>query len=82
MRELGFKPYAAPALSSGALSLLLTLRGEWHCGSVFLDGVYMGCKNRLTPAGIETELLPVMPEELFGHLVRARDNLKEIRNKK
>ena len=81
MRELGFKPYAAPALSSGALSLLLTLRGEWHCGSVFLDGIYMGCKNRLTPAGIETELLPAMPEELFGHLVRAGDNLKEIREK-
>lgn len=82
MRELGFKPYAAPALSSGALSLLLTLRGEWHCGSVFLDGVYMGCKNRLTPAGIETELLPVMPEELYGHLVSARNSLKEIRSKK
>ena len=28
MREIGFKPYVAPALSSGALSLLLTLRGE------------------------------------------------------
>ena len=28
MRELGFKPYIAPALSSGALSLLLCLRGQ------------------------------------------------------
>ncbi len=28
MREIGFKPYVAPALSSGALSLLLTLRGD------------------------------------------------------
>lgn len=75
MRELGFKPYAAPALSSGALSLLLTLRGEWHYGSVLLDGVWMGCKNRMTPAGIETELLPAMPDELFAHLNRARDIL-------
>ena len=48
MRALGFKPYVAPAMSSGALSLLLTLRGEWHCGSVFLDGVYMGAKNRFS----------------------------------
>ena len=78
MREIGFKPYVAPALSSGALSLLLTLRGEWHCGSVFLDGVYMGCKNRYTPAGVETELLPAIPEQLFGHIREAADHLKEI----
>ena len=78
MRELGFKPYVAPALSSGALSLLLTLRGEWHCGSVFLDGVYMGCKNRYTPAGIETELLPSIPDALFSHIEEAANILKEI----
>ena len=78
LRELGFKPYVAPALSSGALSLLLTLRGEWHCGSVFLDGVYMGCKNRYTPAGIETELLPSMPDALFAHIEDAAGILREI----
>ena len=78
MRELGFKPYVAPALSSGALSLLLTLRGEWHCGSVFLDGIYMGVKNRFTPAGIETELLPHIPDALFGHIRAAAQHLKEI----
>ena len=78
MREIGFKPYVAPALSSGALSLLLTLRGEWHCGSVFLDGVYMGVKNRYTPAGVETELLPHIPDELFGHIREAAEHLKTI----
>ena len=78
MREIGFKPYVAPALSSGALSLLLTLRGEWHCGSVFLDGIYMGCKNRYTPAGVETELLPQIPEQLYGHIQHAAEHLKEI----
>ena len=78
MREIGFKPYVAPALSSGALSLLLTLRGEWHCGSVFLDGVYMGVKNRYTPAGVETELLPRIPDELFGHIREAAEHLKTI----
>ena len=78
MRELGFKPYVAPALSSGALSLLLTLRGEWHCGSVFLDSVYMGCKNRYTSAGIETELLPSIPDALFAHIEDAAEHLREI----
>ena len=78
MREMGFKPYVAPALSSGALSLLLTLRGEWHCGSVFLDGVYMGVKNRFTPAGVETELLPHIPDQLFGHIREAAEHLKTI----
>ena len=78
MREIGFKPYVAPALSSGALSLLLTLRGEWHCGSVFLDGVYMGVKNRFTPAGLETELLPRIPDQLFGHIQEAAEHLKSI----
>ena len=78
MREIGFKPYVAPALSSGALSLLLTLRGEWHCGSVFLDGVYMGVKNRYTPAGVETELLPRVPDPLFGHIREAAEHLKTI----
>lgn len=78
MRELGFKPYAAPALSSGALSLLLTLRGEWHYGSIFLDGVYMGCKNRWTVSGIETELLPFIPDELYTHLIDAVRTLKQV----
>ena len=78
MRELGFKPYVAPALSSGALSILLTLRGAWHCGSVFLDGIFMGVKNRYTPAGVETELLPHIPDQLFGHIREAAEHLKAI----
>ena len=78
MREIGFKPYVAPALSSGALSLLLTLRGEWHCGSVFLDGIYMGVKNRFTLYGVETELLPHIPDALYAHIVDAAEHLKEV----
>ena len=78
MRAIGFKPYVAPAMSSGALSILLTLRGQWHCGSVFLDGIFMGVKNRYTPAGIETELLPHIPDALYGHIVDAAEHLKEV----
>ena len=78
MREIGFKPYVAPAMSSGALSLLLTLRGEWHCGSVFMDGIFMGVKNRYTPYGVETELLPHIPDALYGHIVDAAEHLKQV----
>lgn len=77
MRELGFKPFVAPAYSSGALSILLTLRGEWHCGSIFLGGIYMGVKNRYTPYGQEHEILP-LPDELFARIKKAEDNLRKV----
>ena len=35
VRDLGFKPFLAPAISSATLSIILTLRGEWNYGSVF-----------------------------------------------
>lgn len=77
IRELGFKPFVAPALSSGAFQLLLMLRGQWHCGSVCLGGVWLGCRSRLTPAGLETEAL-ALPEELFARLRQAEATLAAI----
>lgn len=47
MRAIGYKPFVAPAFSSGAISILMTLRKQWHCGSVFLGGVYMGVKTAI-----------------------------------
>ena len=51
VRNLGYKPYIAPALSSSALSIILTLRGQWHYGSVYLGdaskGAFFGVKNRV-----------------------------------
>ena len=76
-RELGFKPYVAPAISSAAISILLTIRGEWHYSSNFLGGVYMGCKNRTTEYGLEIEALP-LPEALFQRIQRAYQNLEAI----
>ena len=77
MRELGYKPYVAPALSSGALSVLACLRGEWHYSSVFLEGVFFGIRNRLTDAGCEMERLE-LPEELTARLRETIAKLKEI----
>ncbi|MCI9507268.1 MAG: lactate dehydrogenase [Oscillospiraceae bacterium] len=77
MREMGFKPYAAPAMSSGALSLLLCLRGEWHCSSVFLDGIFMGVRNRLAPNGPAVEQLP-LPEQLLDRIRETMEQLRAI----
>ena len=82
VRELGFKPYIAPALSSAAISILLTLRGEWHYGSVYLGrrekGAFLGIKNRLTEKGFEYEDLP-LPDQLYARILDSYKNLCEIR---
>lgn len=77
IRDLGFKPYVAPAVSSGAMQLLLTLRGDWHCGSVCLGGVWFGVKNRFTPHGLETESLS-LPDDLFARLLETERALAKI----
>jgi hypothetical protein len=76
-RETGFKPYLAPAISSAAMSLILTMEQKWHYGSVFIGGTYMGCKNRFSPAGVMVETLP-MPDALYQRLERAYKNLEAI----
>lgn len=82
VRELGYKPYIAPALSSAAISILLTLRGQWHYGSVYLGsrdkGAFFGVKNHYTADGIAYEDLAV-PEALFTRLKNAYDNLCALR---
>lgn len=77
IRELGFKPYVAPAVSSGAMQLLLTLRGDWHCGSVQLGDVWFGVRNRFTPHGLETEALS-LPGPLLDRLRETEAALKAI----
>lgn len=68
VRDLGFKPYIAPGLSSACASILRTLRGEWHYGAVPIGGVYFGCRSRFGPAGLERfadgELDPRLLERL------------------
>lgn len=76
MRELGFKPYVAPAISSAAISILLTLRGAWHYSSNFIHGVYIGSKNR-TQTAVEIEQLP-LPPALFVRIQNAFDGLEAL----
>ena len=77
IRELGFKPYVAPAISSGAMQLLLTLRRSWHCSSVALGDVWFGVRNRLTAAGLEIETAS-LPAPLFERLRETQALLREI----
>ena len=81
VRGLGYKPYIAPAMSSAAISIILTLQGAWHYGSVYLGdeitGAYFGVRNRYTPDGVEYEDVTVGPE-LFARLQKAYTNLCQL----
>ena len=93
VRELGFKPYLAPAISSGAMSVLRTLRGQWHYSSVYVgeavqtaadgtaaaQGAFLGVKNRIMDDGrtLEYEDVP-LPEALYERIRTAYDNLCRI----
>ena len=81
VRELGFKPYLAPAMSSGALSLLLTVRGRWNYSSLFFgkdgEGAFLGVRNRIMGKEAEYEDLP-LPSALYERIVTAYENLAAI----
>jgi hypothetical protein len=77
IRETGFKPFVAPALSSGALSILATIRGEWHHSTHFIGGVFMGSKNRMSTMGIEPERVP-LPEALKKKLNETYEMLENL----
>ncbi len=78
VRELGYKPYIAPALSSAAISILLTLRGQWHYSSLYLGddrrGAFLGIRNRMTAEGPVYEDLS-LPEALYERIRKAYHNL-------
>lgn len=78
VRELGYKPYIAPALSSAAISILLTIQRKAHYSAVYLGdgttGTFFGLKNCLTAEGTEYADVAV-PEMLFMRLQQAYANL-------
>ncbi|MCT4508453.1 MAG: lactate dehydrogenase [Tepidibacter sp.] len=76
VRNTGFKPYIAPALSSGALSLINTMKGNWNYSSTYTGNIFMGAKNRLTQSGMEIEMLH-LPEQLLN---RINDTYRDLNN--
>jgi hypothetical protein len=76
LRKIGFKPYIAPAISSGALSLLDFINGEWHYSAGFLGGIFWGCRNRQNPVGIEWEQYD-LSSDLYTELEKSYQSLKK-----
>lgn len=76
IRKLGFKPYIAPALSSGAISILACLRGEWHYSSTLLDGIWFGARNRQKGLYFEYETLP-LTNDFVSKLAQTRNTLAD-----
>ncbi len=77
VRNTGFKPYIAPALSSGALSLINTMKGNWNYSSTYTGTVFMGSKNRLTQSGVEIEMLH-FPKQLLNKIKDTYKDLNDI----
>lgn len=76
VRETGFKPYISPALSSGALSILETLRGNYNYSTVFIDGIYWGIRNRLINGSVGIERSDLNDELM----IRIKSSYDELRN--
>lgn len=77
VRELGFKPFLAPAMSSAVFTILAMLKGEWNYSASWLNGLYFGALNRLKKNGTEWETAP-LPEGLYHRLEKAYGSLEEI----
>ena len=77
IRELGYKPYLAPAMSSAVLSLIRMLRGEWNYSASYLNGIYFGALNRQTAEGVQWEE-EQLPDRLFTRLEASYRDLEDI----
>lgn len=80
VRELGYKPYIAPAISSAALSIIKLLEGKYHYSSLYLGnmqkGAFIGIKNIMKEGG--AEFYPYKwNEELYCRIKRSYNNLIE-----
>ena len=77
VRQLGFKPYLAPAMSSGVLTLLSLIRGEYCYHASYLNGLYFGALIRQTPDGIQWEE-DDLPPALYKRLEASYQHLEEL----
>ncbi|ENJ9652541.1 lactate dehydrogenase [Clostridium botulinum] len=78
IRSFGFKPYIAPALSSGSFSLIATIKSEWHYSATFLNGAFMGIRNKFINNTIELETYKNMPSNLLKKLEETHAYLKNF----
>jgi len=76
VRDLGFKPYIAPGISSAAVSILQMADGRFHHGAVPLGSAYFGCRSRFTKQGLQLRR-ENLNQNLLLHLQDAYDALAE-----
>ena len=82
VRETGFKPYIAPALSSGSISILKALNEEPHLSTWYNGHVFMGSRNTLRegytlPDKVDLPELKALLEDtetLLGDFYSARES--------
>lgn len=67
VRALGYKPYIAPGVSSVALTIPEVIAGNWNDSARYLNGVFFGARNKMTPSGTKWEKEPI-PDELYYRL--------------
>ncbi len=81
VRALGFKPFIAPAFSSGALSMVSFLKGGWSYGSLYMgnedNGTFLGVKSRIKDGKVIWEDMDI-PDQLFQRIDGAYENLLEL----
>lgn len=76
LKELGFKPYIAPSISSGVLPIISRIAGSYSYSSIYIGGAYFGVKNRATSAGFEIERIK-MSDSLFEKIKETHKKLQE-----
>ncbi len=76
IRETGFKPFIAPALSSGSISILKALEGKEHLSTIFNGYVFMGCRTVLK-SGF-TRPTKVSLKELYPLLEETQALLRDL----
>lgn len=76
VRTFGFKPYIAPAFSSGVLSFIETIKGNWHYSATSIGGIFMGSRNKLLKSGVELETYD-FPDNLYSKLQNTYDYLAD-----
>ncbi len=77
VRAFGYKPFIAPSLSSGALSIIATINGSYFYGSSLIKDVYMGARMKLNETGIELEQNR-LPDALFENIKETYEKLAMI----
>ena len=81
VRELGFKPFIAPAFSSGTLSITAFLKGEWSYGSFYLGdgnkGAFLGARSKIENGKIVWED-NMLDDKLFGRIEESYMELVQL----